>query len=481
MKLSQWIKGAALAAAAALLAQTAQATAYIFAVAGRQVTDENKNDILGDGGSVRFSLSGTNGMLTLSNAAITNRLGTFHATSDAELAAIATADAFTLTIVLEGANRVENASFNTGIWANGPLTITGGGSLSLVPGVKFGIDAGGDLTIDGATVSAEGSSGGGIICGGNLVITNADVTASNRDSNNGILCKKRLSIGGKSRLEASCLGTGAVLDKKSALWFKNGIEIGDGLVVLEPSPYRIDGYTIHGEGDGGVDGAKRVVIGPPPVSYVVRGWDGSAVTESNATCTSFSVYSNQTALAGGWYVVAGNVANTNRIEVSGDVHLILADGAVLTAPRGIALGTNDSLAVYGQGEGSGTLFAGTDGTTNKYGVYIATCGRFLAGIGGGDEGGGGTLTVHGGTVAAMGGPLGAGIGGGYCGGGGTVTVYGGEVAAAGDNAYARYWFLRLGDYRDSAQRAADIPAPQAPGKGSAKEKRLALCKRPVSA
>jgi hypothetical protein len=268
-----------LAAFAALLAPTAQAAEYQLAVAGRQVTDANKDDILGDGGSVRFSLAGTNGTLTLSNAAITNVLGGYSNPSR-ELSGIVAVDAFALTIVLEGSNVVK-AVPNTGIYANDmPLTITGGGSLWLVPNQGLGIVTEGDLTIDGVTVSAGASRGGGIECLGNLTITNADVTASNRDSRNGIECQ-RLSIGGASRLEATTAGTGDEEGKRSALWFKNGIEIGDGLVVLEPSPYWIDDNTIHAEGDSGADGALRVVIGPP-VAYPL--WvGGTQVTSANAT------------------------------------------------------------------------------------------------------------------------------------------------------------------------------------------------------
>ena len=267
-----------LAALAALLAPTAQAAKYQLAVAGRQVTDANKDDILGDGGSVRFSLAGTNGTLTLSNAAITNVLGGYSNPSR-ELSGIVAVDAFALTIVLEGSNVVK-AVPNTGIYAN-ELTITGGGSLWLVPNQGLGIVTEGDLTIDGVTVSAGGSSGGGIECAGNLTITNAVATASIRgDSRNGIECQ-RLSIGGASRLVATTAGTGDEEGKKSALWFKNGIEIGDGLVVLEPSPYWIDDTTIHAEGDSGADGALRVVIGPP-VAYPL--WvGGTQVTSANAT------------------------------------------------------------------------------------------------------------------------------------------------------------------------------------------------------
>ena len=58
-----------------------------------------------------------------------------------------------------------------------------------------------------------------------------------------------------------------------------------------------------------------------------------------------------------------------------------------------------------------------------------------AGIGGGDDGDGGTITIYGGDITANGptdsncGENGAGIGGGYCGAGGTITINGGTITA----------------------------------------------------
>ena len=412
-----------LAALAALLAPMAQAAGYELAVAGRQVTDANKDDILGDGGSVRFSLTGTNGTLTLSNAAITNVLGDYLSQVAGGVPGIVAADLFTLTIVLEGSNVVK-AVPNTGIYATWPLTITGGGSLSLVPNEGFGIVACEDLTIDGVTVSAGGSSGGGIECLGNLTITNADVTASNRDSRNGIVCK-RLSIGGASRLEAITTGTASVEGKKSALWFKNGIEIGDGLVVLEPSPYWIADKTIHAEGDSGVDGALRVVIAapPPPVPY----FDPAIGTTD--TCETYTLYDGRTELTDGWWVVADSRTVGNRITVSGDVHLILVDGRTLTAPKGVNVGvdgaTTNSLTIWAQSDGAemGVFFAGTTDGTN------VTCTEFNAGIGSANNSVVGSITINGGAVTAMADYGGAGIGGTAFQSGGTIEINGGTVTA----------------------------------------------------
>jgi hypothetical protein len=54
-----------------------------------------------------------------------------------------------------------------------------------------------------------------------------------------------------------------------------------------------------------------------------------------------------------------------------------------------------------------------------------------AGIGGGDDGAGGSITIDGGTVTATGGDYGAGIGGGSSGDGGAITISGGTVTATG--------------------------------------------------
>ncbi|MGI5868833.1 MAG: hypothetical protein ACOX9C_05245 [Kiritimatiellia bacterium] len=65
------------------------------------------------------------------------------------------------------------------------------------------------------------------------------------------------------------------------------------------------------------------------------------------------------------------------------------------------------------------------------GSLTAWGGECGAGIGGGQYGHGGTVTIYGGTVAATGGECGAGIGGGLYSRGGTVTISDGTVTATG--------------------------------------------------
>ncbi|MCQ2304153.1 MAG: hypothetical protein MJZ97_04060 [Bacteroidales bacterium] len=127
-------------------------------------------------------------------------------------------------------------------------------------------------------------------------------------------------------------------------------------------------------------------------------------------------------LNAGWYVVTGEVSRGN-ITCNGAVHLILADGAKLTATGGnnqagiTVSGGGNSLTIYGQTAQSGQLFA--------------TGGYEGAGIGGGKYGSGSNITVNGGTVTANGGDSGAGIGGGWHGSGSNIIINGGNVIANG--------------------------------------------------
>ena len=49
-----------------------------------------------------------------------------------------------------------------------------------------------------------------------------------------------------------------------------------------------------------------------------------------------------------WYVVKDAATVSSRIEISGDVHLILTDGSTLTSVGGIHVYADNSLSIYGQ-------------------------------------------------------------------------------------------------------------------------------------
>ena len=175
-------------------------------------------------------------------------------------------------------------------------------------------------------------------------------------------------------------------------------------------------------------------------------------TSQSAKCVPVTT---QTTLDSGWYVVNSNVTISDRINVSGDVHLILVDGTTLNS-GGININSGNSLTIYAQSTGSsmGKLVATThtdqeagitcNGTLTINGGDITATGRqYGAGIGGRNawqsngrnpRGSCGTVIINGGFVKAIGTNNAAGIGGGQCGNGGTVIINGGTVeATAGPN------------------------------------------------
>ena len=145
------------------------------------------------------------------------------------------------------------------------------------------------------------------------------------------------------------------------------------------------------------------------------------------SCTA--VTSGTTTMSNGWYVVNSNVTVSTRITVNGTVNLILADGYSLTASQGITVNSGNTLNIYGQSGGTGTL--------NATGAKLSSNdGTEAAGIGSTGYSAVGNITIHGGRITATGADWSAGIGGGVRGGGGSVTIYGGTTSAtAGDPNY----------------------------------------------
>jgi len=131
-----------------------------------------------------------------------------------------------------------------------------------------------------------------------------------------------------------------------------------------------------------------------------------------------------------WYVVTGTQTPSDRINIIGNVYIILADGCHLNASNGgIAVQDTNSLKIYAQSTGAdmgrltakGTPYSSGIGSSDgsNFGSIIisggtidATGGLMGSGIGGGSGGGGDTILIHNGVVNATGGDFGAGIGGG---------------------------------------------------------------------
>ncbi len=176
-------------------------------------------------------------------------------------------------------------------------------------------------------------------------------------------------------------------------------------------------------------GGAEMLAETVSVSYQEASWNGSEVTYTGKTenCTSVESSTEAVTWNAGWYVINSTVTISEPITVSGEVNLILGDGCTLNAEKGIVVTTGNSLTIYAQSGGTGTLNA-----TGGDGAGIGGDGKTNANVDGGSSG---AITIHGGNITATS-QNGAGIGGGAPwsgangGSGSNITIYGGSVTAS---------------------------------------------------
>ena len=225
-----------------------------------------------------------------------------------------------------------------------------------------------DVTIYAGSVTATGFGGAGIGSAkgvdydGTVTIYGGDVTAVSENDSNGA--------------KGSGIGAGAGGNDSSTLIIGAGIGMIDdkGIAIANPKD---ELQTVTKRKSTMKIGAEAQ---PEPLIYMEKGTERS--------CEDYNLFDDDiTALSNGWYVVSENVTVSDRISVSGDVKIILCDGAELTCENGIALTDGNTLSIYGQTEGSGKLTANSSTTGN-------------AAIGSDDNGVAGDLKVYGGEIYA---------------------------------------------------------------------------------
>ena len=177
--------------------------------------------------------------------------------------------------------------------------------------------------------------------------------------------------------------------------------------------------------------------------------NGTYHITGTTTTNSIRVYSGVTA-----DITLNNVSidvggtNTSAFDMKGaTINLTLVGNNSLTSggySAGFEAPESSVLTIFGEttttltaqggsrgaGIGGGANYAGGSITING-GNITATGGSDGAGIGGGSDRAGGTITINGGEITATGGQNGAGIGGGYLSSGGTTIISGGTVRATG--------------------------------------------------
>ncbi len=379
------------------------------------------------------------------------------------------------------------AGIGGGFHGSGSNITINGGTVTAIGKSGAGIGGGitgssSDITINGGTVTATGEAGGAGIGGGaggassDIIINGGTVTANGAKGAAGIgggLSESgtRITINGGTVTanggeNASGIGYG-----------ENGRDIGSifvatTLIVKAGSTENPTDVIANNGGDLVVSlhGKQYVTVEPNSVSYVYPVYnDPDDVTKGvkeweTGTASPIEITSSDTPVTLGeagkttWYVVSGKDVTLSQGAIcAGNVNLILADDAKLTAngTSGNAGITTDadlcnSLTIYGQTAQSGQLeanggdyAAGIGGGDHSFGKNITINGGTVtanggdggAGIGGGDQGSGKNITINGGTVTANGGKDATGIGGGDLGDGEYITINGGTVTAnGGENA-----------------------------------------------
>lgn len=294
------------------------------------------------------------------------------------------------TIINEG--EIEGTLENNGI-------ITNNGTIS------GSLTSNGTITNDGGTISSDvtNNSGGVISNSGTMTgpvnnsgmisnNTGADISGGVTNNSTGVI-SNRGTISGALENNGTTVNCGTISGNQSG---SNSVIDAANLTIS----YRDE------------TGQQKTIPGGETVTYLVPGMAGTEATQWDR---------------GGWYVVyGGNVELNEAVTVSSNVNLVLMDGCTLKTTKGITVGENSSLTIYGQSVNSGVLDT-SGGNLSVPGIKVS----------GSTGGTGARLTINSGKVIATGGSGGAygdagiEVEGVRNGSNGEILINGGEVSATG--------------------------------------------------
>ena len=213
---------------------------------------------------------------------------------------------------------------------NGVADIQGGtliGNRGIYVGGKLG---GGTLTVSGGTIHGK-SSYALEIAGGSVRLSGGSYTTDVTDG-----CSIWNAVGTAGNLLAS-----------DYRYEYNGTECA---------------YSEDGKGVAG-----NATVAPRPANeYAYIGKDGTAQTQAN--CTEITNRTDNISTPG-WYVVKENLT-ISSLNISGEVNLILCDGATLTISDALTVENDAVLNLYFQSNGTGKLMVG-----NSTGTVTAPAGE----------------------------------------------------------------------------------------------------------
>ena len=288
---------------------------------------------------------------------------------------------------------------------NGSLAIygqsLGTGSIS-VSTKGWGIYAKTNIDINGGTINAIGTSynAGIFATNGNITIRRGNVTANSKDA---AINSKRSNVSilggcviatsqdedGISAAGTITLGCATVADRITASSYSAGtIKVADGQKLTDGSAVYTE--TLTGEQKTAIAG-KTLMKYLGPVSYIDEDGTEQTCTEYTILCdVTIPIDNYDTGTIGTddqdtWYVATGNYTfNHTELDAIGHVHLILCDDATFTVAGNIYGICANSLTIYGQSAGTGSLVARTTNANIAQGAI-----RFSS-----------ALTINGGNVSA---------------------------------------------------------------------------------
>lgn len=281
------------------------------------------------------------------------------------------------------------------IYNNGTLTINNGiiqNNTAYSGGAIYNVN-GWTTTINGGTIqnnSATGDGhniagiGGGIVNEGTLRINGGSIIGNTSASDGGGICMAN---------EGSLFMKGNIVIKNNTKNSnKSNVYIPDGKVINVVGTFT-DGACIgvttqtadnritnsYNAYNSGVDPARiffsdngyfiklnasNEVIQDPSISVVEANYIDAASNEAYySDCIPLSSVKDElgVTLNSGWYMVDADKTFNNRIDLNGNVNIILGDGHNLTVNQGIEIGSDDySLTVYGQSGQSGYLLSNNE-------------------------------------------------------------------------------------------------------------------------
>ena len=374
--------------------------------------------------------------------------GTLHMGRDAKLCvaegatlrlcAAASPEGTATKAVVDGEGRAYELVENRGLTEVCDVTLTGANDVAVynAAGSEFHLvrgsvcdsgagicgDDGSFTRIDGGRVERNRDGG---VSGGDLAVSGAAVVRDNTRFDVLLSDGRPIKVEGPLDEDASI---GVKLSEDSSSAFSSGFGEHNG----EADPAKL--FFVNGgqklvckDGEACVSEEQEAKesqeeSGSEAIEYLDR-WGKKQNTGkekvTDISDSSFSVKKGYS-LGDGWYVVKKSRDFDKRLNIDGDVKLILCDGVKANFKDGIH-GKSGKLAIYAQSTGKdmGRLIAKADGGE-------------AAGIGGNnDESNNTEIEIYGGKIEAKGDCFGAGIGGGDHGGAGKISIYGGDVEAEG--------------------------------------------------